>query len=326
MKNKKSPKVKTVKAVSKKKNWPWLFVVAAILVVAVVAAVIASEFFTAPRCGDHCAAYINYLTIHYMDLVTLVAIVAGALILLAIICGIIANRKRKVVVKAPRVKAKKVKAVAPQYLAKGVFKKKAWPWLFVVAAILVVVVVLGLKVAEFSTASKCGDHCSSAIDYITIHYANLISLVAIIAGALVVVAILGAILFVRKRTLTLSASELTYKKGRKVVNIPLDSIQNIEFCNKGIVVTVPHVKFKFTKLKNKKEMYDALLAQTNAPTSVTTTTVIAPNQSLTAMAAPLLANPTLEGKLAYFGKLRESGLITKQQYDKYIDQSYKADC
>ena len=127
-------------------------------------------------------------------------------------------------------------------------------------------------------------------------------------------------------TLTLSAAELTYKKGRKVVNIPLNSILSIDFCANGIIVAVPHVKFKFAQLKNKKEVYDALYEQTNAPSGVTTTTVIAPTQSLTAMAAPLLANPTLEGKLAYFGKLREAGLITKQQYDKYIDQSYKADC
>ena len=322
MKNKKA---KIVKVVSKKKNWPWLFVLAAVLVVAAVVAVIGAEFFTAPRCGEHCATLVNYLT-HYVDLLTLATIVAGALILLAIICGIIANRKRKVVVKTTPVKHKKKVKVAPQYLAKGVFKKKAWPWLFVVAAILVVVAVLGLKVVEFMTASQCGDHCTSPVSYITIHYQGLVNLVAIVAGALVLVAVLGAILFVRKRTLTLSATELTYKKGRKVVNIPLNSIQKIEFCNKGIVVTVPHVKFKFTKLKNKKEMYDALLAQINCASSYTTTTVIAPNQSLTALAAPLLANPTLEGKLAYFGKLRESGLISKQQYDKYVDQSYKADC
>ena len=43
------------------------------------------------------------------------------------------------------------------------------------------------------------------------------------------------------------------------------------------------------------------------------------------MAAPLLANPTLAGKLAYFKKLFETGLISKAEYNKYVDLSRKAD-
>ena len=329
MKNKKFPKVKApkirAKKVSQKKSWPWLFVVAAILVAVAAAAFTAVEFYTACRCGDHCATYINYLTVHYMKLIELAAIVSGALIVIALLGAIFTPRQRKVKVKkiAP-VKYTPV-VTKPQPIAKGVFKKKSWPWIFVIAAILTAVVTLVAKVVEFFTACRCGDHCSNAVNYITIHYMGLVSLVLIVAGALVLVAILCAILFVRKRTLVLTASELTYKKGRKVVNIPLDSIQNVDFSSNGITVAVPHVKFKFSQLKNKKEVYDALIAQTNATSSITTT-VIAPAQSLTALAAPLLANPTLQGKLAYFGKLRESGLITKQQYDKYVDQSYKADC
>ena len=328
MKNKKFPKVKApkirAKKVSQKKSWPWLFVVAAILVAVVGATFVAVEFNTAPRCGEHCTTYINYLTIHYMKLMELVAVVSGALIVLALIGAIFAPCQRKVKVKINPVKCTPV-VTKPQPIAQGVFKKKSWPWIFVIVAILTVVVALVAKVVEFLTACRCGDHCTNAVNYITVHYMGLVNLVLIIAGALVLVAILCAILFARKRTLVLTANELTYKKGRKVVNIPLDSIQNVDFSSNGITVAVPHVKFKFSQLKNKKEVYDALIAHTNATSSITTT-VIAPTQSLTALAAPLLANPTLQGKLAYFGKLRESGLITKQQYDKYVDQSYKADC
>lgn len=328
MKNKKCQKVKApkirAKKVSQKKSWPWLFVVAAILVAVAAAAFTAVEFYTAPRCGNHCAAYINYLTVHYMKLIELAAIVAGALIVIALLGAIFTPRQRKVKVKVTPVNYTPV-VTKPQPLAKGVFKKKSWPWIFVIAAILTAVVALGAKVVEFFTACRCGNHCANPVNYITVHYMGLVNLVLIIAGVLVLVAILCAILFVRKRTLVLTANELTYKKGRKVVNIPVDSIQKIDFCAKGITVDVPHVKFKFVQLKNKKEVYDALLSQINALSTITTT-VIAPTQSLTALAAPLLANPTLQGKLAYFGKLRESGLITKQQYDKYVDQSYKADC
>ena len=339
MKNKKCPKVKVkvkttkvkVKDVSKKKAWPRFFFVLALLVVAATAAFTAIEFFTAPRCGEHCATYISYIT-HYYKLINPVVVISGSLLVLSILGAIFAPRQPKV----KKVKVKKVKknapvtvapaVTAPQFLAKGVFKKKAWPWLFVIAALVTVVVAFIPNIVEFNTASKCGDHCADAYTYITTHYIGLVNLVGIIAGSLILVAIICAIFFVKKRTLTLSASELTYKKGRKVVNIPLNSILSIDFCANGIIVAVPHVKFKFAQLKNKKAIYDALYEQTNAPAGVTTTTVIAPTQSLTALAAPLLANPTLQGKLAYFGKLYEGGLITKQQYDKYVDQSYKADC
>ena len=219
---------------------------------------------------------------------------------------------------------KTVKAAEPQYLAQGVYKKKTWPWLFVIAAALTVAVTYAMIAIEFFTAPKCGEECQTLYDY-TFHYSNLINLSLLIAAGLVLVAVLCAIFFVRKRSLTLSATALTYKKGRKVINIPLDSIKAIDFCATGIIVTVPHVKFKFSQLKNKKEIYDTLFTQLSAPVATATETTTVATQSLTAMAAPMLTNPTLQGKLAYFRKLLDSGVITPAQYDKYIAQSFKAD-
>lgn len=220
---------------------------------------------------------------------------------------------------------KTVKATEPQYLAQGVYKKKTWPWLFVIAAALTIGVIYAMIAIEFFTAPRCGEECKTLYDY-TFHYADLINLSLIIGAALVLVAVLCAILFVRKRSLTLSATALTYKKGRKVVNIPLDSIKAIDFSATGIIVTVPHVKFKFSQLKNKKEIYDTLFTQLNgAPVATATETTTVAAQSLTAMATPMLTNPTLQGKLAYFRKLLDSGVITPEQYDKYIAQSFKAD-
>lgn len=221
---------------------------------------------------------------------------------------------------------KNVKAAEPQYLAQGVYKKKNWPWLFVIAAVLAVAATYAKVAIEFFTAPRCGEECQTFYDY-TFHYADLINFVLIVGAALVLVAILCAIFFVRKRSLTVSVTALTYKKGRKVVNIPLDTIKSIDFSATGVIVTVPHVKFKFSKLKNKKEIYDTLFTQLSAPAAATateTTTTVA-TQSLTTMAAPMLNNPTLQGKLAYFRKLLDCGVITPEQYDKYIAQSFKAD-
>ena len=184
MKNKKCPKVKAPKVkapkikVSKKKNLSWLFIVAAIITVVVGIVITANEFITAPRCGDHCANYFSYLTFHYTKLITLFGIIAGALLLIAALAAILPRKNKKAV--APTTCCKAV--LEPQVLVKGVFEKKAWPWLFVVAAVLFAVVMFSLYAIEFSTASRCGDHCSTYYDYITIHYKGLVSLVAVVSG------------------------------------------------------------------------------------------------------------------------------------------------
>ncbi|MBE6700231.1 MAG: hypothetical protein E7584_08355 [Ruminococcaceae bacterium] len=221
---------------------------------------------------------------------------------------------------------KTIKIADSQILAKGIFKKTFWPWLLVIAAALTLAVFFALIAIEFFNAPRCQEHLCETFFAYSSHYSGVINVLLIVAAALVLVAILSAILFIRKRSLIVSTAALTYKRGRKVIHIPFESIQDIDIGASSITVTVPYNKFKFKKLKNRKEVYDTLFTRLNTSVTTTTTkTVISPYQSLTAMAAPLLENPTLEGKLAYFQKLHESGLITDKQYDKYVAQSRKAD-
>ena len=212
---------------------------------------------------------------------------------------------------------KNVKAAEPTFLAKGIYKKRVWPWIFIIAAILAVAAFIAVVAIEFSNGPKCIDHkCSELINYLY-HY-NIPLMIACIAA---VVVILCALFSFRKRSLTVSATAITFKKGRKTIEIPLTSIKSIDTGASSIIVTVPFVMFKLSQLKNKKEIYDVLLTQMNAPAA---TTVTSP-QNLTAMATPLLTNPTLQGKLAYFKNLRDANLISAEQYDNYVAQSFKAD-
>ena len=214
---------------------------------------------------------------------------------------------------------KKVKAAEPQILAKGIYKKRAFPCMVIIAAILAVVAFFAYIVLEFYQAPKCIDHkCDELLNYF-FHY-NIPLMIACIAA---LVLILFAIILPRKRSLTVTASTLTFKKGRKIIEIDINSIKSIDTGVSSVIVTVPHVKFKLAKLKNKKEIYDVLFTQINA--AAATETAVVSTSSLTTMASPMLTNPTLQGKLAYFKKLHDSGLISGEQYDKYIAQSFKAD-
>lgn len=214
---------------------------------------------------------------------------------------------------------KKAKAAEPQFLATGIYKKRAFPRFVIIVAILAVAALVAYIALEFYKAPKCIEHkCTEILNYF-FHY-NVILMIACIAALVV---ILLAIILPRKRSLTVTADTLTFKKGRKVVEIAIDTIKHIDTGASSVIVTVPHIKFKFAGLKNKKEIYDVLFTQINA--TAATKTAAVPTQSLTAMATPLLTNPTLQGKLAYFKKLRDSGLINDEQYDKYIAQSMKAD-
>ena len=212
-----------------------------------------------------------------------------------------------------------------QYLAQGVYKKRILPCLLVIAAALSVAAVYAIIAIEFFTAPRCGGECKTYFNY-TFHYANLINFVLAVALVLVLVVIIGAILFIRKRTLVVTPSAILYRRGRKVVNIPLNTIESINFALAGIRVTTSDDKYKFSKLKNKKEIYDTILTQMNPSysTGINAVATLAA-QSLAVMAAPMLNTPTLQGKLAYFKKLLESGVITPEQYDKYIEQSLKAE-
>ncbi len=206
----------------------------------------------------------------------------------------------------------KKQKIAPQALATGVFKKRKWPWLFILAAIIVPVVTFAMITVEFFFFKRCND-CSSLYAY-TFHYEDLLNTVWLVVAILVALAILCAILFVRKRSLTLTATQLIYKKGRKTINIELSSIESIDTGAKSIKVKVPFKKFRFAKLKNKKEFYDALNAQLQAPTIVVTT------PSTTAHVSTSVSLPTTaEGKIRYFQSLLAAKVITPEQYEKYTN-------
>ena len=157
-----------------------------------------------------------------------------------------------------------------QILAIASFKKKSWPWLFVLLAALTFIVPFIIVYIEFLD-SYCR-HCFNFWDYFCFHQTELFVGTLITTGALLLIAILGAIIFVRKQALVITNSTIIYKKGRKLIQIPLSTIQNIDTGAKSLLVNVPFKKFRFKKLQNKKELYDALYTQlaTTATTAVYT--------------------------------------------------------
>ena len=209
-------------------------------------------------------------------------------------------------------------------LIPGKFKARMWPWLFVLLAALILAATYIQIAIEFNDPAR--NVCAYCTDYISYvyHYYQPVDNMLLVAGALVLVAVLCAILFIRKRKLTVTPSEIVYQKGRKTIEIPLSSIESINVKGKALFVAVPFKKFKFTKLKNAKAVLDAIVSQRNLLSTLEAQSN-ASMPDLSAMAAPLFANPTLAGKLAYFKKLLDTGLITKAEYNKYVDLSRKAE-
>ena len=215
---------------------------------------------------------------------------------------------------------KKVKLAASETLATGVFKKRNWPWLFVLAAAIILAVLYSAIAIEYFFFKRCGEgHVCDTLYSYTFHYANTINGMLILAGALVVLAILCAILFVRKRTLILTTTHLIYTKGRKTAKIAISTIEDIDVGAKSVIVKVPFKKFRFGKLKNKREVYNALLALLQAPadlgTVVTETVTAAPTVSTTTIGLPT----TTDGKLRYFQSLLAAKVITPEQFNKYTN-------
>lgn len=207
---------------------------------------------------------------------------------------------------------KKVKLATTDAVATGVFKKRRWPWLFVIAAAIVPAVFYSMIAIEFFSAPRCSD-CTTFYNY-TFHYATAINNVLIAVGALVLVAILCAILFVRKRSLILTPTHLIYTKGRKSVKIDLSTIESFDAGNNSLIVKVPFKKFRFAKLKNKQEIYNALFVELRAPATVVTESVT----STPVVTASTVTLPTTsEGKIRYFQSLLAAKVITPEQFDKY---------
>ena len=159
-----------------------------------------------------------------------------------------------------------------QILAIASFKKKSWPWLFVLLAALTIIVSYITVYIEFWGPNCLCSRCLSIWDYFCLHQTELLVGTLITAAALLLIAILGAIIFVRKQALVITNSTIIYKRGRKLIQIPLSTIQNIDTGAKSLLVNVPFKKFRFAKLQNKKELYDVLYTQlaTTATTAVYT--------------------------------------------------------
>ncbi|MBO5932005.1 MAG: hypothetical protein J6Q70_07220 [Clostridia bacterium] len=148
-----------------------------------------------------------------------------------------------------------------QILAIASFKKKSWPWLFVLLAALTFIVPFIIVYIEFFGSYCLCSRCLNIWDYFYFHQTELFVGTLITTGALLLIAILGAIIFVRKQALVITNSTIIYKKGRKLIQIPLSTIQNIDTGAKSLLVNVPFKKFRFKKLQNKKELYDVLYTQ-----------------------------------------------------------------
>lgn len=164
-------------------------------------------------------------------------------------------------------------------LAAGIFKRRLWPWLFVfLAAILVIASYTQVAIEFFGENTLCY-FCPDFFSYFFYHHYQWLITTFIIVASLIVVAILCAIIFIRKRTLFVTASTIFYKRGQKLIQIPLSTIENIDTGAQSIYVFVPFKKFKFAKLANKKELYDVLLAQLSAPAAAAASPISVDNDT-----------------------------------------------
>lgn len=153
-------------------------------------------------------------------------------------------------------------------LASGIFKKRLWPWLFVFLAAILVIASYTQVAIEFYGENTLCYFCPDFFTYFFYHHYQWLMTTFIIVASLIVVAILCAIIFIRKRTLVITTSAIFFKKGQNLIQIPLSTIENIDTGSQSLYVFVPFKKFKFAKLENKKELYDALLSQLSAPMTI----------------------------------------------------------
>ena len=209
----------------------------------------------------------------------------------------------------------KNKTVQLNALATGVFKKRKWPWLFVVLGALCPLISLTIYAKQFFI-----DTCPNCETFLQ-HLTPVVPALMVLLVALVVL-ILLAILFTvfPKRSLIVTACKIIYKKGRKKEErIPFASIDSIDvFGRNGIIVRVPDEKFKFKKLKNRKEIYDAILfsIQNNAKVLSEVETISAtPNKTETAL------SKLAESKILYFKNLLNNGAITEKQFADYVEKA-----
>lgn len=206
-------------------------------------------------------------------------------------------------------KQKKNQITNMQTVSVGILSKRKWNWLFVLAATLIAAVFYTIVTIEYFYFKKC-DCCTTYYTYL-FHYRALINNLWIVIGGLILLAMLCAVLFIRKRKLILTPSNLIYQKGRRSCVIPFTSIKNIKDNKKGITVRVPGRKFKFVKIKNKREFCIALSTLLKLP--------------LTTVEKTKTTSPVVtEGKIQYFEALLAADLITKEQFNRYVSAALSA--
>ena len=210
---------------------------------------------------------------------------------------------------------KKVELQTTNALATGVFKARKWSWVFSAVALLALVIYVGTIAYEYLGSGTCG-FCPSFRAHMG-HYIPTffyLFIAWIVASALV-------FLLARwpKRSLTVTAAKVCFKSGRTDIRIPLSALERVEATKKGTLkITVPLKKFKFKHLQNANDLCQTLLLCMNP--SATLSTVVTPPTVEEKKEEPLSA-----GKIRYFQKLYNDGVITEVQFNEYITQALAAD-
>lgn len=208
---------------------------------------------------------------------------------------------------------KRLNKTEPHALAKGVFKKRMWPWLLIIVGALCPIASLALYAKEYFI-DKCL-FCDSFAQHLSPNLSQLITMVIVC----VVLALLAVISFIfPKRSFTVTACKIIYKKGRKETRVPFSTIDRIDtFGSDGIVAFSGKKKIKFGGLKNRKEMYDALLVcmQNNAKAMSEIEGIAVDSKDEVAL------SKLAEGKIRYFKKLLTQGNITVKQFDDYVEKA-----
>lgn len=207
----------------------------------------------------------------------------------------------------------KKKTVELNAIVTGVFKKTKWPWLLVIVGTICPLIPLAIYAKQFFV-----DTCPNCKTFMQ-HLSPVVPVLTVMLAALVVL-ILFAIICTAcsKRSLVVTACKILYKKGcKKETRIPFASIDKIDVRGRdGIIVCVSTEKFKFKKLKNRKEVYDTLLLciQNNAKA-----VSAIENISVSPVKESALSN-LAESKIRYFKNLLNNGAITEQQFADYVEK------
>ena len=208
---------------------------------------------------------------------------------------------------------KKIKKTEPTALATGVFKKRKWPWLLMIAGALCPLLPLAFYANDFF-GGKC-PYCERFLQHLQ-PYASFLNTMFYIFIAVVVVSLF--LMVFPKRSLIVTACKIVFKKGRKETRVPFNAIDRIDIKGRDcIVVSVSKQKFKFKKLKNRKEIYDALIlgVQKNGEVAKEIQNISAGPDRATSLS--LLT----EGKIRYFKSLLNKGAITEKQFANYVEKA-----